>query len=144
VNAALAAVPGLAGGEVQAVASGETVTLSGRVSSALDALRAFRAAQQTPGVARIVDRIEFPAPESAAANPLLDGAAPEDLEPYLQYHLGRQLGDGAKVDRVRVQGRSVEITVALRKPGDRARVEAILRSSPLLRGFQVRPDLRIG
>jgi osmotically-inducible protein OsmY len=143
VNAAIAAVPGSDGTDVKAEAAGSTITLTGRAGTAREALHAFRAAQQTTGVARIIDRIKFPLPTSAATNTLLDGVAAEDLGPYLTYHLGRQLGDGAEVSRVEVQGRALEVSILVGRLADRARVEAILRSSPLLRGFQVRPDVRV-
>lgn len=142
VNAAVQAVAGNGGGDgIRATAAGTTVTLSGKAPDALAALRAFRAAQQAPGVESVVDRIEFPVPVGGARNPLLD-AAPGDLQAYLLYHLSRQLGASAPIEAVEVQGRTVRIRVRVDRPELRGRAEAVLRSSPLLRGFQLDPAIQ--
>lgn len=138
---ALGREAGTIGDEVQVSAVGDVVTLSGRVRSAYEAMRAFRVAQETPGVARIVDRLEFPLPTSARDNPLLDRVDRADLEPYLQFQLARQVGDQAQIDGVEARGRTLEVTGTLRNAADRPRIEAILRSAPLLRGFQVHLNL---
>lgn len=130
------------GSTIHVATSGETVTLTGHAPSVLEAMRAFRAAQRTAGITRIVDRIEFPLPAAAASNPLL-GASADDLQPYLQYHLGRQLGSSGTVDSVEVQGHNVTLGVTLNRPEDRERVEAILRSAPLLRGFTTRAEFQV-
>jgi osmotically-inducible protein OsmY len=115
-------------------------TVAGRVPTVLEAMQAFRAAQQTPGVRAVDDRLEFKVPEEGERNPLIERGRPEDVEPYLQGQVSRQLGDQAHVDRVRVRGDLLEVKGTVAVPADRPRVEAILRSMPLLRGFRVEPD----
>ena len=48
-----------------------TVTLSGRVPTVLEAMLAFRAAEQTPGIDKVDDQLEFKVPEENKANPLI-------------------------------------------------------------------------
>ena len=50
--------------------------------SAFEAMIVYRAAQQTPGVREVVDRLEFDVPDEDHPNPLLQKGRPEDLEPY--------------------------------------------------------------
>jgi osmotically-inducible protein OsmY len=115
-------------------------TLNGRVPSALEAMLAFRAAQQTPGVREVDDQLEFPVPAEGERNPLVDKARPEDLEPYLEAQVRRQLGDQAHLDRIKVTGDRLEIHGSVANIADRPRAEAILRSMPLLRGFQIQSE----
>ena len=51
------------------------------------------------------------------------------------------MGDLAHIDRLSLDGDRVEVRGRLAREADRPRVEAILRSMPLLRGFA--PDLRL-
>ena len=117
-------------------------TLSGRVPTIYEAMLAFRAAQQTPGVREVVDRLEFVVPDLEGDNPLLRKGRPEDVEPYLEAQIRRQVGDLAHVDRVRVAGDRLEVLGTLGRVDDRNRVEAILRSMPALRGFRLEPEFR--
>ncbi len=119
------------------------VTLNGSVPSLYEAMLAFRAAQRTPGVHAIVDRLSFAVPTDGRDNPLLQKGRPEDIEPYLAAQIQRQVGDSAHIDRVQLQGDRLEIDGTLLDEPARARVEAILRSLPTLRGFRIEPDLRV-
>jgi len=138
VSEALARRPALRdAGAIQVSARDGVVTLTGRTPSAYEAMLAFRAAQQTPGVRDVVDRIEYPLPDVDQTNPLRAKARPDDLEPYLLSHVRRQVGDLAHVDQVRVRGDTLEIHGTVARAGDTPRVEAALRSTPLLRGFRL-------
>ena len=114
-------------------------TLSGRVPTVYEAMLAFRAVQQTPGVREVVDRLEFVVPDGEGKNPLLQKGRPEDVEPYLTAQIRRQIDDLAHVDTVRLQGDTLTIQGTLRRGDDQARLDAILRSMPVLRGFRVEP-----
>jgi osmotically-inducible protein OsmY len=115
------------------------VTLSGRVPSAYEAMMAYRAAQQTPGVKEIVDQIEFPVPDEDHPNPLVRQGRPEDVEPYLSSQIRRHFGDLAQLDRIQARGNLLELHGTLQHPDDQDRVLAILRSMPLLSGYKIEP-----
>jgi hypothetical protein len=119
--------------------TGEAVTLSGRVPSAYEAMLVYRAAQQTPGVRDVVDRLEFLVPDEDHPNPLVRQGRPEDLEPYLTAQMGRHVGDLAHIDGVRARGDLLEVRGTLLNAADRDRVMAILRSIPVLHGFTLNP-----
>jgi hypothetical protein len=122
------------------VRSGEgSVTLSGTVPSAFEAMMAYRAVQQTPGVREIVDRLEFVAPDEDHANPLLQKGRPDDVEPYLTSQIRRHVGDLAHIDRVRAHGDVLQLRGSLLDNQDRDRIVAILRSIPVLHGFRLEP-----
>jgi len=142
VSQALARRPALAALPVQVTSHDGVVTLSGRVPSAYEAMLAFRAAEQTPGTREVNDRLAFDPPDIDRPNPLRDRSRPEDLEPYLLAQLRRQLGALAHVDRVKVQGDTLEIHGTLALAADAPRVEAALRSIPLLRSFRLEPRLQ--
>jgi BON domain len=137
---ALARRPDLADAGVRVTARGGVVTLSGRVPTVYEAMLAYRAVQQTPGVHTIIDRLEFEVPDGQRRNPLLQKGRPEDVEPYLEAQVRRQVGDQAHIDRVRLHGDTVEIRGTLDRSEDRPRIEAILRSIPVLRGFRLDPQ----
>ena len=118
------------------------VTLSGQVPSAYEAMLVYRAAQQTPGVTDIVDRLEFTVPDENHANPLLQKGRPEDIEPYLVSQIRRHVGDLAHVDRIQVRGDSIDLRGTLQNAGDRDRLVAILRSIPVLHGFRLETDFK--
>ncbi|HEX3448183.1 MAG TPA: BON domain-containing protein [Isosphaeraceae bacterium] len=118
------------------------VTLSGRVPSAYEAMLVYRAAQQTPGVTDIIDRLEFTVPDENHANPLLQKGRPEDIEPYLASQIRRHVGDLAHVDRIQVRGDSIDLRGTLQNAGDLDRLLAILRSIPLLHGFRLETDFK--
>jgi hypothetical protein len=115
------------------------VTLNGRVPSAYEAMLAYRAAEQTPGVREVNDRLAFDPPDLDRPNPLRDKARPEDLEPYLLAQVRRQVAQLAHVDRLRVQGDTLEIRGTVARADDVPRVEAAVRSIPILRGFRLEP-----
>ncbi len=140
---ALAKRPALAGLPIQVSLRDGVAYLTGKVPSAYEAMLAFRAAQREPGVREVDDRLQFPVPDGERANPLVKKGRPEDLEPYLEAQIRRQVGDQAHLDRVRVQGDRLEIRGTIAEVGDRARVEAVLRSMPLLRGFQLEPEFQV-
>ena len=106
-----------------------TVTLTGKVPSAFEAMIAYRAAQQTPGVREIVDRLEFTVPDEDHPNPLLQRGRPEDLEPYLASQIRRHVGDLAHIDRIQASGDVIEIRGTLAEGQNRDRLLAILRPS---------------
>lgn len=139
VSEALARRPNQAGALPRVSGRDGTVTLSGHVPSAYEAMLAFRAAQQTPGVREVVDRMEFALPDGDGANPLRDKGRPEDVEPYLLAQIRRQVGDLAHVEQVRLRGDTLEVRGTVSRGDDTPRVEATLRSIPLLRGFRLEP-----
>ena len=134
---ALARKPALAGLPIRATLRDGVAYLTGRVPTAYEAMLAFRAAQQMPGVRAVDDRLEFAVPDGEHKNPLIQKGQPEDVEPYLEAQIRRQVGEQAHIDRVRLRGDLLEIRGTVPDAGDRPRVEAILRSIPLLRGFQL-------
>jgi osmotically-inducible protein OsmY len=131
--------PSLAGLPIKTSLRDGVAYLSGQVPSVYEAMLAFRAAQQTPGVRDVDDRLEFVVPDGERKNPLLQKGRPEDVEPYLAAQVRRQVGDLAHVDQVRLRGDSLEIRGTLVHDQDRPRLEAILRSMPVLRGFRLDP-----
>ena len=132
----------LAGQPVKVAVRDGVATLSGSVPTVYEAMLAFRAVQQRPGVNAIVDTLQFVVPDGSTSNPLLTKARPEDVEPYLEAQIRRQVGDAAHLDRVRLEGDQLQIMGTLNQADDRPRVEAILRSMPILRGFKILPEFR--
>ena len=119
-------------------------TLEGEVDSAVDAMVAYLAVKRHPGVDLVVDRLRFAVPIEPRENPLLHQGDRRDVEEYLGEQVRRQLGDQAHVDRVRLLGDRLEIEGRRIDPeADRRRVEAILRSTPVLRGFRLAADLSV-
>ena len=112
-------------------------TLSGRAPTVFEAMLAFRLVQQTPGVIQVLDRLEFTVPDGETKNPLDAKGRPEDVEPYIVAQLARQVGDLAHVDQVRMRADTLEIRGTLARADDRPRLDAILRSMPILRGFRL-------
>jgi hypothetical protein len=90
-------------------------------------------------VKEVYDRMEFTLPDADAPNPLRTKGRPEDIEPYLLAQVRRQVGDLAHVDQLRLRGDSLEVKGTLGRAEDNGRVEAALRSIPLLRGFRIEP-----
>ncbi len=140
VSDAISRRPVLAKLGVKVLTHDGLVTLSGSVPSAYEAMLAYRAVEQTPGVRTVDDRLEFRMPEDDAKNPLRLKGRPEDVERYLSYQIRRQLGDLAHVDRVHLMGDVVEIQGSVAADADLPRVQAVLRSIPLLRGFRIEPN----
>ena len=137
VEDALARRPSLARSQIAVSVRDGVASLSGSVPTSLEAMAAFRAAQQTAGVTEVDDRLKFAVPDGQKPNPLVSQGRPEDVEPYLLAQIRRQVGDQAHVDRVSVAGDRLEIRGSLARDEDRPRIEAILRSMPLLRGYQL-------
>ncbi len=135
----LADRPALAGLPIKITTRDGMVTLSGRLPTVYEAMLAFRAAQQTPGVREVIDRLEFVVPDGESNNPLLQKGRPEDIEPYLTAQIRRQVGDLAHVDGVRLQGDALTVSGTLRRGDNRDRLDAILRSMAVLRGFRLEP-----
>ncbi len=115
------------------------VTLSGQVPTAYEAMMVYRTAQKTPGVRDIVDRLEFVVPDEDHTNPLLDKGRAEDIEPYLASQVRRHVAELAHLDRVQIQGNVIELRGTLLHADDKNRVLAILRSIPVLQGYQLEP-----
>ena len=141
VTQAIERRPGLDASLVKVEVRDGVATLSGKVPTALEAMMAFRSAQQTVGVREVVDRLEFAVPDGQKPNPLITRARPEDVEPYLEAQIRRQMNDRANVDRVRVVGDRLEVKGTVPRVEDRAGAEAVLRSMPLLRGFTISATL---
>lgn len=140
VAESIARRPALAAAPLKVTSRDGVVTLSGQLPSSYEAMLAFRAAQQTPGVRDVIDRLQFPIPDVDRPNPLRDKGRPDDVEPYLLAQVRRQLGDLAHVDQVRVRGDALEIRGTVTRADDVPRVEAALRSIPLLRGYRLEPS----
>ena len=115
--------------------------LSGKVPTVYEAMLTYRAVQRTPGVREIEDRLEFVVPDGSGPNPLADKGRPDDVEPYLEAQIRRQVGDLAHLDRVRVQGDSLDLRGTLDREDDRPRFDAIIRSMPILRGFRITAEM---
>ena len=113
------------------------VTLSGQVPSTYEAMLVYRAAQQTPGVREIIDRLEFTVPDEDHANPLLQKGRPDDIEPYLASQIRRHVGELAHIDRVQANGDVLEVRGTIGSAADQERLMAILRSIPVLHGFRL-------
>jgi hypothetical protein len=113
------------------------VTLSGKVPSAYEAMLVYRAAQQTPGVREIVDRLEFTVPDEDHPNPLVEKGRPEDIEPYLASQIRRHVGDLAHIDRLQAHGDMLDLRGTIQNATDQDRLVAILRSIPVLHGFRL-------
>ncbi|AMV39839.1 BON domain-containing protein [Planctomyces sp. SH-PL62] len=137
VEQAIERRPALRGLPIDTQAADDVVTISGKVPSAYEAMLAFRAVQQTPGVREVVDKLEFPLPDENHPNPLKAKARPSDLEPYFLNQIRRHAGDTAHVDRVEVRGDVVQVSGSLSPGEDQARMDALLRSIPLLRDFRI-------
>ena len=129
----------LSGLPISVQSRGDVVTLAGKVPSAYEAMLAYRTVEQTPGVREIIDQLQFQVPDENHPNPLRQKGRPEDLEPYLTSQIRRHVGDLAHVDRVRVRGDILEIQGTLPNGEDPNRLQAILRSMPLLRDFRLEP-----
>jgi len=97
-----------------------------------------RAVEQTPGVRKVVDRLDFEPPDETHPNPLVEKGQPEDLEPFITFHIRRHIGALAHIDDVLVEADLVQIRGTLLTIEDKDRVETILRSIPILRGFHLR------
>ncbi len=137
---ALARRAPLAGLPISVQSRGDVVTLAGKVPSAYEAMLAYRTVEQTPGVREITDQLQFQVPDENHPNPLRQKGRPEDLEPYLTSQIRRHVGELAHVDRVRVRGDILEIQGTLPNGEDPNRLQAILRSMPLLRDFRLEPS----
>jgi hypothetical protein len=136
---ALARRTPLAGLPIAVQSRGDVVTLTGKVPSAYEAMLVYRTVEQIPGVREIADQLKFQVPDENHPNPLRQKGRPEDLEPYLTSQIRRHVGELAHVDRVRVRGDILEIQGMLPDGEDPNRVQAILRSMPLLRDFRLEP-----
>jgi hypothetical protein len=142
--APLGNLPELAGLPIRASLIDGTATLDGKAPSALEAMAAYLAVKRHPGVDRVVDRLRFSVPIDPRDNPLRSAPDPRDVEEYLGDQVRRQLDGLAEVDRVRLLGDRLEIQGRLIDPDDLRRAEATLRSTPVLRGFTLAPDLAPG
>ena len=138
---AVASRSGLANSAIKVKVRDGVATITGRLPSVYEAMLAYRAVQRTPGVREIDDRLEFVVPDGNGPNPLADLGRPEDVEPYLEAQIRRQVGDLAHVDRGPGPGRYARPQGTLEREDDRTRFDAILRSMPILRGFRVNAEM---
>ncbi|QDV34281.1 BON domain-containing protein [Tautonia plasticadhaerens] len=134
-------LPELAGLPIRVTLRDGTATLSGDAPSAAAAMAAYLAVKRHPGVDRVVDRLRFSVPVEPGENPLRSAADLRDVEEYLGDQVRRQLDGLAEVDRVRLLGDRLEIRGRLLDPAGLRRAEATLRSTPVLRGFTIAPEL---
>jgi hypothetical protein len=132
----------LSGLPISIQSRGDVVTIGGKVPSAYEAMLAYRTVEQTPGVREIIDQLQFQLPDENHPNPLKQKGRPEDLEPYLTSQIRRHVGELAHVDRVRVRGDILEIKGTRSTDEDSNRLQAILRSMPLLREFRLEPTFQ--
>jgi len=139
IGQAFARRPALAGLPIKVTVREGIATLSGKVPTVYEAMLAFRVVDQMPGIRAVIDQMEFVVPDGERQNPLIKQGRPEDVEPYLTAQIRRHVGDLAHVDRVRVLGDSIELSGTLVHAEDRPRLEAILRSIAVLRGFRLEP-----
>lgn len=137
VSRAIRAIPALADHPVNLTARQGEVTLQGKLPSVIEAMLAYRAVQKIPGVRSIVDRLEFPVPAQRENNPLVSHPAQREVLGYLDAQIRRQLGDSAYLDHLDREGRRLTLSVLAAEGPERQRAEAVLRSMPLLRGFEV-------
>ena len=88
-----------------------------------------------PPILRV--RLKKPEASVRSSGGRVEKGRPEDVEPYLAAQIRRQVGDIAHIDAVRARGDALEVRGTLGREEDRGRLDAILRSMPLLRGFKV-------
>jgi hypothetical protein len=136
---AFARRPTLAGLPIKVTVRDGVATLSGRVPTVYEAMLVFRVVDQMPGVRTVIDQMEFVVPDGERQNPLIKQGRPEDVEPYLTAQIRRNVGDLAHVDRVRVLADTIELNGTLVHAEDRPRLDAVLRSIAVLRGFRLEP-----
>ena len=136
---AFARRPALAGLPIKVTVRDGVATLSGKVPTVYEAMLAYRVVDQMPGMRTVIDQMEFVVPDGERQNPLIKQGRPEDVEPYLTAQIRRHVGDLAHVDRVRVLGDTIELSGSLVHAEDRPRLDAILRSIAVLRGFRLEP-----
>jgi hypothetical protein len=137
LNQAFLRRPALAGLPIRVTVRDGVATLSGKVPTVYEAMLAFRLVEQTPGIREVIDRLEFVVPDGERQNPLIKQGRPEDVEPYLLAQIRRNIGDLAHIDRLRMLGDTIELHGSLAHAEDRARLDAILRSIAVLRGFRI-------
>lgn len=119
----------------------DSVTIAGRVPSCYEAMLIHRTVENTPGVRELVDRLEYQAPDENDSNPLVEKGRPDDVEPYLTYHIRRKVGGLAHVDPVLVNADVVQIRGTVLNVEDKDHVETVIKSIPVLRGFRVKTVL---
>ena len=119
---------GLPGPAIKVKVRDGVASLSGKVPTVYEAMLAYRAVQRTPGVREIEDRLEFVVPDGSTPNPLIEKGRPDDVEPYLQAQIRRQVGDLAHVDRGPGPGR---LPGAERDPGTGGRPPQVRRHPPI-------------
>ncbi len=134
---------GLARFPISLESHGTSVTLSGYVPSCYEAMLIHRAVEQTPGVREVVDRLEFEPPDESHRNPLIEKGRPENLEPYLTFHIRRHVGALAHIDSVLVEADLVQIRGTVLNVEDKNHVETILHSILILRGFRLSTMLTV-
>jgi hypothetical protein len=138
---AIASKTGIVNPSVKVKVRDGIASLTGKVPTVYEAMMAFRAVQRTPGVREVEDRLEFVVPDGTGLNPLAEKGKPEDVEPYLEAQIRRQVGDLAHVDSVRIHGDSLDLKGTLEREEDRPRFDAIIRSMAILRGFKITAEV---
>ncbi len=128
--------------DLRVTAAGGSVTLGGSVPTLYEAMCVYRAAQQTPGVRQIDDRLRFTVPGLDGPNPLRERGPSEEVEAYLLAQIIRQVGDAAHIDRVDLDGDRLRVEGVLADASGRDRLDAMLRTMPILRGLNVQGAFR--
>jgi hypothetical protein len=131
--------PALAGLPIKVTVHDGVATLAGKVPTVYEAMLAYRLVDQTPGIREVIDQLEFVVPDGEHQNPLIRQGRPEDVEPYLSAQIRRHLGDLAHLDRVRMLGDRLDLYGTIARAEDRPRLDAVLRSIAVLRGFRLDP-----
>lgn len=142
LGAAFDADPELGPFRLKARVDRGVATIDGDVPTVMEAMKAHLMAGRFPGVTSVVDRLRFRPPVDGEPNPLIGAKAKGDVESYLLAQLKRQSVKGLDVERVSVAGEVLEVHGTIQSESGRDRAEASLRSTPLLRGFQIVPRLR--
>ncbi len=135
--------PELAGLPIRASIRDGVATIEGEVPSAFEAMWAYLAAKRTPGVDVVIDRLRFTVPVGQGKNPLLTQGDRRDVEEYLDDQIRRAVGDRGRVDRVALLGDRLEIELRIEEPALEDQINAILRTTPVLRGFDLAPSFEI-
>jgi len=139
----LGQIPELRGLPIQVELADGVARLSGRVPTALEAMRAYTVVSRRPEVESVEDRLKFSVPLDPNRNPLRTQGDRDAVEDYLKAQARRQLEGQAKLDRLELFGDRVEARLRIKEPRDRRRIEAILRSTPVLRGFTIATTIRV-
>ena len=92
---------------------------------------------------RVIDVMRFTPPQAGRVNPLIERGEADEVADYLEAQIARQCGSGLSDARVEVAGSTLRVAGQVGTEAERQRVEAILRSMPILRGFTQQVQLAV-